>query len=423
MHPRHLRSDAGPWRLLLAGLGMSVLGACAGEPEAATGWTASVDTVDGRVRVVNVPPPGGAAPDRAAREEFRIGTMEESGPTSFGLIRSLAVLDDGRFAVGDGMAEEVRLFDRQGRHLRTFGGKGAGPGELDGMQGAFVDHEGMLRVAEQGNARLSIFHPDSGFVGSIPVRLYSYGFRGPWEAAIDPSGRTVVASSGQFGEGRFWNMLRVYDPEMTQLDSVPYDEYTGFSERGDEYPGTWRITLGNGEMHVQVPFFAQPRQIVTPTAELWTSAEGAERLEIVRWRPPADTTLVIVSERPVESVTSSERDSAMADVRERLAERVPGSTALDPSRIPDTKPPVYGLSLDDRGRLWARITDPAADTTVFDVFSEDGVHAESIAFPFRVDGWVPPVVRGDTVWAVVIDDVDVQYVARARLPTDRPDGD
>lgn len=59
------------------------------------------------------------------------------------------MLPDGRFAVADAQAEEVRIFDPDGRHLRTFGGKGAGPGELQGMQGVHLDHEGMLRVAER----------------------------------------------------------------------------------------------------------------------------------------------------------------------------------------------------------------------------------------------------------------------------------
>ena len=88
---------------------------------------------------------------------------------------------------------------------------------------------------------------------------------------------------------------------------------------------------------------------------------------------------------------------------------------MNPSRVPDTKPPVYALSLDDRGRLWARITDPAADTTAYDVFDRDGSYAETVALPFRVDPWIPPVTRGDTLWAVVTDEVDVQYVVRGRL--------
>ena len=66
-----------------------------------------------------------------------------------------------------------------------------------------------------------------------------------------------------------------------------------------------------------------------------------------------------------------------------------------------------------------RVTPPGADTTVYDIFDGEGRHDDTAALPFRVDRWVPPVVRGDTLWAVVTDEVDVQYAVRARL---RPAG-
>jgi hypothetical protein len=387
---------------------------CAANEGEAVGWTVVVDTVGGAVRVTNTPPATGARPTLVGVEEMRVGTLAGEGPESFGRIRSIAVLDDGRFAVADALAEEVRLFDRDGRHLRTFGGEGQGPGELMGMQGVFLDHEGMLRVAEQRNARLSVFDPDSGLVRTLPVQIFSYGFRGPWAAAIDSAGRTAVASAGQYGEGRYWNMLRLYDSSMNQLDSIPYHEYTNALHEGDP-PGAWLITLGNGFTFAQVPFFAQPWQIVDPSGEFWTSAEGAAQLEVARWAPPGDTSLVLRSLRPPEPVTAAERDSAMAEVVSSLEQRIQRVPKLDPGRVPSTKPPLYGMSLDGLGRLWVQLTDEHADTTVYDIFDRDGRYAETLTLPVRVDPWIPPVLRGETVWVVVKDDADVQYVVRARI--------
>ena len=391
----------------------AVSSACADEADT-VGWTTVIDTVGGIVRVTNTPGTE-TGPTLVAEEELRVGTLSGEGPQSFGLIRSIAVLDDGRFAVADAHAEEIRLFDGEGQYLRTFGGRGQGPGELAGMQGVFLDHEGMLRVAEQQNGRLSVFDPDTGFVRSFPVRLSSYGFQGPWAAAIDSTGRTMVASSGQYGEGRFWNMLRVYDPFMRQVDSIPYREYTSDIMDTDDPPGAWRITLGNGFMFAQVPFFAHAQQVVGPMGEFWTSAEGATRLEVARWTPPADTSLIMRSLRQPVPVATTERDSAMADVRASLEETLLGPPSLDPSRVPSTKPPTYGLSLDQRGHLWVRITDEYSATTIYDLFEPNGRHSETMAFPFRVDVWIPPIVRGDMVWTVVRDESDVQYVVRSRV--------
>jgi hypothetical protein len=408
------RRMADGWSTAIVAILVAALGTgCEGETNA-VGWTTVIDTVGGTVRATNTPGSDTGA-TLVADEELRVGTLAGQGAESFGLIRSIAVLDDGRFAVADAQAEEVRLFDAEGQYLHTFGGRGQGPGELAGMQGVFLDHEGMLRVAEQENARLSVFHPNTGFVRSFPLRLFSYGFRGPWAAAIDSTGRTMVASSGQYGEGRFWSMLRVYDPSMRQIDSIPYHEYTNEVRDTDDAPGVWRIALGNGTLHMPVPYFAQPQQVVGPTGEFWTTPEGATQIEAARWMPPGDTSLVIRSIRQPVPVTPAERDSAIADVRSRLEERLSSPPSLDPSRVPPTKPPTYGLSLDESGRLWVRITDEDSDTTIYDLFEPDGRHAETVALPFRVDLWIPPIVRGETVWAVVRDESDVQYVVRARV--------
>lgn len=395
-------------------VGASFMSAC-GDEAPTTGWTVSADTVGTTVRVTNSPPVDGARPTLVAEEELRVGDVEGGSVASFGMIRSIAVLSDGRLAVADRQAEEVRVFDGEGRHLRTFGGEGGGPGELKGMQGVFVDHQGMLRVAEQANARLSVFDPDTGFVTSFPLQLFSYGFRGPWPAAMDSEGRTLVASSGRFGEGRYWNMLRVYDPAMVQLDSIPYYDYTDDFEKEDP-PGAWRVALGtNAFTWAQVPFFSVPMQVLAPTGEFWSSREGAAQLEVARWTPAGDTAVVLLSLREPGPVTRAERDSAMAELVEGFAQRMGSPPKLDPSRVPATKPPLHGLSLDDRGRLWVRLTDPSADTTVYDVFDGEGRHAETVSLPFRVDAWIPPVLRGDALWAVVTDEMDVQYVVRARL--------
>lgn len=389
--------------------------ACGSGSESESGaWTTTVDTIDGVVHVVNTPPEGGAGPTHLVEEELRIGVVEGGGPSSFGLIRSVAVLRDGRFAVADAQAEEVRLFSAEGVHQRTFGGEGQGPGELKGMQGVYV-HDGVLRVAEQANARLSVFDPDKGFVRTYPLQLFSYGFRGPWAAVVDSAGRTYVESSGQYGEGRFWNMVRVYDTAMNQLDSIPYFDYTGQSQR-DEVPGAWRVQLGsNAWTWAQVPYYAQPYQILTPTGDFWSTTGGKSQLEVALWAPPADTSLVFTSLRKPDRVTAAERDSAMDVIEERFAERTGSRPGLDPSRVPTDKPTAYGLFVDDGGQLWVRLGEPSGDTTDYDVFRTDGHYTATVHMPFRVDGWVPPVVRGDTLWAVVTDGTDVQYVVRARM--------
>jgi hypothetical protein len=369
--------------------------------------------VAGTVRVINTPPGPRPTPTILAEEELRIGVVEGEGPASFGRIRTIAPLEGGRIAVADALAEEVRIFDGQGRHLRTFGGKGGGPGELQGMHGVYADPHGLLRVPERENARMSIFHPDSGFVASYPFRLHRYSFQGPWEAAFDSAGRTLVASAGLYGEGRYWQMLRVYDTALVQVDSVPYYDYTDDGSR--DHPGVWKISAGRGTLHVGVPFYPMPQEVLSPAGEFWTTAEETGELQLARWTPPGDTTLVLISRRPPSPVSSAERDSASAAILDRLEGSLPSTPNLDESKIPSFKPQAYGLSLDEQGRIWVRITGPGAVPTLFDLFEGDGTYTETVSLPFPVEQSIPPMTRGDTLWAVAIDEFDVQYVVRALM--------
>ncbi|HZD04074.1 MAG TPA: hypothetical protein VE173_04125 [Longimicrobiales bacterium] len=61
---------------------------------------------------------------------LRIGRVEGDAPYLFQDVGDAARLPDGGIAVLEGAAGEVRLFDRNGVHVRTLGRSGAGPGEF-----------------------------------------------------------------------------------------------------------------------------------------------------------------------------------------------------------------------------------------------------------------------------------------------------
>lgn len=389
---------------------------CSEGPGPASRWTVSVDTLpNGATRVINTPPAAGPIATLIAREDLRIGSRSIGGPESFGLVRQLAPLPSGGVAVLDGMAQEIRIFGADGDHKNTFGGPGGGPGELEGAQGLLLGPDSLLRVPEKGNARMSYFHPDSGFVDSHRFYVYTTASRGPWRAAMDSTGRTAVWSSGVY-RGGFWIVIRIYDEELTQVDSIPYYNYTNDSPADREDPeGGWPITYPNGMRSViPYPFYPREEFAVDPTGQMWTTESGDSRLKVQRWQPAGDTLLVVESRRQPNRVTDAMKDSVMAQLEAGFS-RWPNPPELDYSKIPDEEPPTYGLSLDNQGRLWVRLSHPESDTTAYDVFDRSGRHVETVVIHARVDEDVPPTLAGDTLWAVVRDEVDVQYIVRARL--------
>lgn len=69
-----------------------------------------------------------------------IGTEEEDGPYMFSAIGAMALGGDGTIYVGEYSSFEIRAFDRRGRHLRSFGRRGRGPGEF--VQPFGLHHDG-----------------------------------------------------------------------------------------------------------------------------------------------------------------------------------------------------------------------------------------------------------------------------------------
>lgn len=117
---------------------------CNGDSETVAGWRTTVDTLaTGTVLVMNEPGEHSGV-DGVLREELRVGTVDGGGPSSFGGLKGIAVLETGGFAVLDAVAQELRVFDATGEHIATHGGSGRGPGELEGAFGLMRHPNGDL---------------------------------------------------------------------------------------------------------------------------------------------------------------------------------------------------------------------------------------------------------------------------------------
>lgn len=83
--------------------------ACAGAQKEGGGWTTTVDTLpNGAVHVVNTPPSAGGSPQWTLQEELRIGSERAGSPDLFGQVKDLEVTADGRMAVLETQAKEIR---------------------------------------------------------------------------------------------------------------------------------------------------------------------------------------------------------------------------------------------------------------------------------------------------------------------------
>lgn len=84
-------------------------------------------------------------------------------PTSIGVdsLGNLYVLDAGNYTIA--------VFDRAGRHLRSFGGQGEGPGELGFPSDMAVTPAGEVAVYDFARRALLLFDADGSFTATFPL--------------------------------------------------------------------------------------------------------------------------------------------------------------------------------------------------------------------------------------------------------------
>jgi streptogramin lyase len=117
----------------------------------------------------------------------------------------------------------VLKFDKNGKFIKTWGGKGTEPGKFDVAHGIAIDAKGLLWVTDRENQRIQVFDQDGKYIrevkyAGLPCSLdigsqYMYmvnGFAGQL-LRMDLDGKVLAAvgkpgpagSVGEFGEAHF----------------------------------------------------------------------------------------------------------------------------------------------------------------------------------------------------------------------------
>lgn len=405
------------WSLLtLAGM-LVFAGACddLGEPDDALAWSTTIDTLaSGAARATNTPPADGPQATHTLVEELRIGTVDGGGPASFAQIKGLAVTDDGDVVVLDGTAQEIRVFAPDGTHRVTHGRQGQGPGEFASANGLMLAPDGTLVVPDHGNTRVNRVHPVDGFLGSEPMTVLSYGW--VWTGAMLADGRFVEPTI-TLGPPRR-NILKVYDTSLLAVDSI--DRPVG-PETDREDPPTSMYYEGPGGMsggYIGIPHAESGAMLIHAEGTIWRAPALSGSHRLVQTTFEGDTLRVVETARPPRPLPTSVRDSVIAAMQSAIRERNGDIKGQSWDKVPTRLPFVTRIVTAGNGDLW--VETGTLEGTEWDVFDPEGRWRRTVRTDWSLLSWVAPVIRGDTVWAVVTDDMDVQWVVRGAVTPRTP---
>ena len=102
-------------------------------------------------------------------------------PHQPGSVWGVATSQNGIIFISDRGNHKIHVFSKERKHLRVFGQKGSGEGQLNSPYSLAVDSEGLVYVANHCNHRIEVLREDGTFVRQIGAGQLNY----PWNVTIN----------------------------------------------------------------------------------------------------------------------------------------------------------------------------------------------------------------------------------------------
>jgi hypothetical protein len=381
------------------------------------------------------PGPGGDHLDTLPRfvlqEELRIGSA--AGPLEgFTRIGGVELDEDGLVYVMETEDRHIRVYDAQGTRVRTIGRAGEGPGEFAfrGASARFGILGDTLWVTDTGSGRFTRFTLAGELIDAVQTAQTL--------AEVIPGVPLGLRPAEYIGGGRFISTYSIPGGAMGAIvastqpvlapvvkmdrmgvitDTIRYETVRGSSANAVTVAGQ-RITVpqppGDG------PLYADGAG-VTFVVERAVPQVGEEAfITVLKLTSPADTSYARrIRYTPRE--WSPERVQGMMATSLRLwSNRVGGSpdtsaaaTAVREAMVlPPFQPVVSAIRVGDDEVVWlTREEDPAAPPELVMIGADGRPLGVVASHPKTTLHWS----SDETVWATVLDELDVPWLVRFRL--------
>lgn len=345
------------------------------------------------------------------REDIRIGTAHGDVAYQFASIADLEVDMAGRIYVLDRQYGQIKVYGRDGGHIRTMGGVGRGPGEFQTPTALAWGPDSAIWVMDRGRPGIVVLDREGRELSSYPQPAHRGHVR-PGQFAVDAGGRVYSALNLSL-RGVFprYGITRFDTSGQEEVDTIRLPEHEVAVWTVEE-----RRSDGGSSMSVVVPYTPTPLWQLDGEANLWFAMSDEYR--VVQIGPNGDTLRVVERDVSPQEVSTEERDAAIRGLQS-FAER---GGRVDPSEIPTKKPLLRLFVVDDEGYVWIQsvttekrpisIASEPGVRSVFDVFDPEGRFVAHAAV--EVPGQLMKI-RGGALYLVTTDEHRVPYVVRSLI--------
>jgi hypothetical protein len=289
--------------------------------------------------------------------------------------------------------------------------------------GVFVDPTGDILVVDLGNQRVNRYHSNGEPAGSFRIDL-SAGVPTRWEMSTD---------------GRLMAQLRGLDmPGMAALpegDPIVIYDTTGVVVDTLTVLPKGQMIEGISQEGVRMRIFApEPLWDLAPDGTVYTAMN--DRFQILVSSPEGQLTRIIRKDVERKPVEESDRNAILRAMREQLTQFGMPSAQLEQFMqgiaFAEFYPAFGQIFVGPTGNLWVQrirsakdMAGEAGEAVEFDaqavgspeweIYDTEGRYLGVVTLP---DRFTPMTAAGDELYGIWLDDLDVQYVMRAKV--DRP---
>lgn len=397
-----------------------VVGACSGEESR---WAGTITDSAG-VTIVSNPAEGiwNEAGRWTVEEDLRIGAVEADPEYQFGEIAIGGITTDsrGRIYVLDSHTQDIKVFSPEGEYLRALGGRGGGPGELRNAWYVLMGPGDTLMVPDYGNQRVNLYSPGGSVAGSFSMPTeegWRWTFRASSSGLLTEQMRPVWWADDPGPDPMSVIVVRATDGTATDtLLKFPSGQMRSY-----ETPGVSRL------------YYPEPAWDLTDDRQLLFGVNDEYRISVYSLNGKLKR--IITKQHEPRPVTDRDiqvirdyfearwiRDGVPAERYARLHRRW---------QYGEFFPAFMALASGPAGTIWAQHALPPSEmseTEVFslnfheewasrdwDVFDAEGRFLGVVTLPQL---FTAKLFRGDKIYGVWRDELEVQYVVRLRIVGD-----
>jgi hypothetical protein len=342
----------------------------------------------------------GVPPSWELRELLTLGSAgglgAESADDEFGSLTGILADHEGLIYLADAQSYDIRVFDPAGHLLRRIGRQGGGPGEFGMLQSIGWIGE-TLAALDPNNGRMGLMRTDGEWVGhrtyaalTGDIRIYQTG---PGELYMP-----MIGTRDSDGGG----LVYIRQTERGAADTLRSPMRIASA---GERPRSNVVCRFQGGISFYSVNFA-PKLVFSPAPEALMAQAWTADYQIAFTDAANDTVRLVARDLPPLPVTNEELSAVEAKFRE-WRERWAGANC-EPARParPAARSFIREIFFDDAGNTW--VERETASGWAYDIFDPTGRLLAEIPAPDRKG--IPPFIRGDRLYLITTDEMDVEYV-------------